>query len=456
MDYTNLLNDNSGKKSKVGIVGATKGYGYTLLAQIPKVRLMDLKVICSRHTDECLEVLKGLNYDESKIFVCESKEDIEKLADDAIIIVRDYNLTIECGITALVECTGNTAVGSDISVKALNKGINVYMVSKETDSVCGTYLNQLALKNNAIYSLVNGDQPRNLIDLFSWGKILGLEIVCIGKASEYDFVWNPDTKDFIYTEETLEPQEQIDLKDVWHYKGIETLEGRHKLLEKYTQVVTADLCEMNLVSNITGYVAAAPCLNYPIAKISELADIFIPEEDGGILKKTGVVDVFCNFRATDEASFAGGEFIIMKCENETVWELLASKGHVIGRNKKYACVYSPYHYLGLETPVSVLLGDFMNIGLHPECRQVSVMTGVAQRDIPKGTMLEVKGHHHAIDGLTPELRNTADDTSVAPFYLLGGTTLLRDIKKGESIKLADVDLTGSVAYEYYLEGLKVK
>lgn len=32
-----LLKDKSGKVSKVGIVGATKGYGYTLLAQIPKV-----------------------------------------------------------------------------------------------------------------------------------------------------------------------------------------------------------------------------------------------------------------------------------------------------------------------------------------------------------------------------------------------------------------------------------
>ena len=42
MDYTNLLNDSSGKKSKVGIIGATRGYGYTLLAQIPRVKHMDL------------------------------------------------------------------------------------------------------------------------------------------------------------------------------------------------------------------------------------------------------------------------------------------------------------------------------------------------------------------------------------------------------------------------------
>ena len=47
MDYTNLINDNSGKISKVGIIGATRGYGYTLLAQIPKVKHMQLRVISS-------------------------------------------------------------------------------------------------------------------------------------------------------------------------------------------------------------------------------------------------------------------------------------------------------------------------------------------------------------------------------------------------------------------------
>ena len=56
MNYINLINDNSGKISKVGIVGATKGYGYTLLNQITTTKHMVLRVICSRHTDECLNV----------------------------------------------------------------------------------------------------------------------------------------------------------------------------------------------------------------------------------------------------------------------------------------------------------------------------------------------------------------------------------------------------------------
>ena len=70
MDYTNLLNQKSQKKSKVGIIGATRGYGYTLLAQIPKVQLMELRVICSRHPGECLDVLKEIGYNEERIVYC--------------------------------------------------------------------------------------------------------------------------------------------------------------------------------------------------------------------------------------------------------------------------------------------------------------------------------------------------------------------------------------------------
>ena len=303
MDYTYLFADAGEKKSVVGIIGATKGYGYTLLAQMPKVKHMELRVICSRHSDECREVLRETGFGDKTIVECGSVEDIRKAPADAVIIVSDYKLVNECGITALVEATGNTAISSEAAESALKKGINVYMVSKETDSVCGPALSRLAKEHNAVYSLVNGDQPRNLIDLYSWAKALGLDVICAGKSSEYDLVWDRETGELSYTDGSGTKEMLPELLGCWRYKGRETLEERHRLLEKYTGAISADLCEMNLVSNITGLVPAKPQLSYPIAKPSELADIFIPEEDGGILKKTGVVDVFFNLRAVDEASF---------------------------------------------------------------------------------------------------------------------------------------------------------
>ena len=124
---------------------------------------------------------------------------------------------------------------------------------------------------------------------------------------------------------------------------------------------------------------------------------------------------------------------------------------MVSRNGKYACIYLSYHYMGLETPVSILLGDLMGIGTHEECRQVSVMAGVAQENIPKGTVLKVHGHHHSIDGLVPELWEKKDAKEVAPFYLLNGMTLLRDVKKGEAVTLDAVALSGR-PYEIYMEG----
>lgn len=455
MDYTNLFLNTDGKKARVGVVGATRGYGYTLLAQILHVELMELRAVCSRHPEECMEVLKEIGYPLERVVVCENKAQIEAAAADAILIVADYHLVMECGVTSIVECTGNTKVSCDAAVKALKKGMNVYMVSKETDSVCGTYLHQLASRNHAVYALVNGDQPRNLVDLISWAKVLGLEIIAAGKSSEYDFVWDRETGKMTYTDGSGMNLSMPKMLDCWRYTGTETLEARRELLKEYIEPICADLCEMNLVSNVTGLVPAAPSLDYPIAKPSELADIFIPEEDGGILKKTGVVDVFHNLRGVDEASFAGGEFIVVKCENPKMWDMLEGKGHVVGRNGKYACIYWPYHMMGLESPISILLGDLLGIGTRTDCRQVSVLSGVARKDLPKGTEFTVQGHHHEIKGLLPELLESREVSNLAPYYLLNGTVLLKDVKAGQPITMDDVDLSGLDIYKFYVEGLKL-
>jgi len=454
MDYTKITTDNCGRVSRVGIIGASRGYGYTLLAQLTRVELLKLRLVCSRHPEECVSVLTELGYPVEKLLICDDSQAVKAAGEDCILVVHDYRLALESGIDSVVECTGNTAVSADIAERALKLGINVYMVSKETDSVCGPYLNDLAEKCGAVYALANGDQPRNLVDLYSWGKLLGLEIIVAGKSSEYDFVWDPETGDFecFGSEKRYIPE----LQSAWKFEGCRTLEAREALLKDYTGAITADLCEMNLVSNVTGLVPAHNKMHYPIAKVSELADIFIPVEDGGILTETGVVDVFFNLRRPDEASFAGGEFIIVKCENAAVWELLKGKGHIVSQNGKYACLYYPYHFMGVETPASIVLGDFMKIGTHPECRPISVMAGVANRELQKGSVLSVYGHHHEIDGLDPELiKRTADTDNIVPFYLLNNVMLHKDVKLGEYIMEDAVDMTNNYTYEIYKRGLKL-
>lgn len=456
MDYEFLRKQIAGKKSRIGLIGATRGYGYTLLSQIMKVDCLELRAICSRHTDACMEVLREFGYPQKRAALCETVEQVHNAPENAVIVVSDYRLLTECGIDSLVECTGNTSVGSEIAVLALEKRINVYMVSKETDSVCGPMLNQIAAEHGAVYALVNGDQPRNLLDLYSWAKLCGLEIIAAGKSSEYDFIWDYNTNYFYYDDGREKKEELIpELADCWRYSDARTLAERRSLLQKYTRIISADLCEMNLVSNVTGFTPAVETMHYPIVKISELADVFIPREDGGILERTGVIDVFYHLRAPDEASFAGGEFVIVKCKNDTVWETLKGKGHVVSRNQKYACLYFPYHLMGVETPVSIILGDFLGIGTHQECRHVSVLVGIARQELPAGTYLRVEGHHHEIRNVMPALVAREDAEGLAPFYLLNEQTLLRDIRAGEPIPSSAVELSGLPAYELYKRGLEL-
>ena len=70
-----------------------------------------------------------------------------------------------------------------------------------------------------------------------------------------------------------------------------------------------------------------------------------------------------------------------------------------------------------------------------------------------GTVLEVKGHHHSIDGLVPELWEKAEAAQIAPFYLLNGLTLKHDIKKGEPVTKDAVDLGDGVYVDLYEKGL---
>lgn len=455
MDYTSLLNYD--KKIKLGVVGASQGFGYTALVQLKAVDQIDIRVVCSISVEESVDALVEIGYDEEKIIPCYSIEEMDSTREDDIIVVDDYKLVLEAGVTSIIEATGDVNLGTYITENALTSGINIYMVSKETDSFSGTYFNQLAKEHGTVYALANGDQPRNLVDLYSWGKLVGLKIVAAGKSSEYDFVWDKESGKITYTDGKEEYYDAPEMGDAWQYESTNTLQKRYEILKDQTKTIAADICEMNLVSNVTGLLPATSSLNYPITKISELADVFVPKEDGGILDEAGVVDVFYQLRETNEPSFAGGVFLVFELDNQIMSDTLRSKGHIISKSGKYGCIYQPYHMMGLESPASVILGDRLGIGTRADTRQVSVMVGVAEADIEAGRTFEVYGHHHEIKDVTPRLYHGEGVRDSVPFYLLNNVTLKRDVKKGDTITINDLetDLTPNRAYQAYKKGLEV-
>jgi predicted homoserine dehydrogenase-like protein len=274
------------------------------------------------------------------------------------------------------------------------------------------------------------------MQLVVWARLLGLEILCAGKTSEYDFVYDPAAKRVTSLDRVADGAA---VGDFWEFGGRDVrsvVRARAQALASIPQHTVPDLVEMGLVANATGLAPDVPEFHAPIARVPEVADVLVPADLGGILQGPGRVDVFNALRRPDEASFAGGVFVIVRCEDKKTWEVLRAKGHVVSRSGDAAMIYRPSHLLGIESATTVLSAVLHGRSSGPEdVRPRFDVVGKTNKPLKAGTVLEATGHHHQIDGVDGLLvpARAAIGANPIPFYLMAGNRLLRDIPVGTVI-----------------------
>ncbi|WP_158782225.1 homoserine dehydrogenase [Pantoea sp. BAV 3049] len=451
MNYELLFDALKSRRIRIAITGASGGFGRSFLVQCREIPSLEVVALCDINTAGTQALLKELNFCQDAEICQSANEAATARSAGKPVIIDDFTHLDALSLDMVIEATGKPEISVQIAVNALKRGVHVGMVSKETDSVAGPWLNKLALQHNAVYTTVDGDQPANLLGLITWAKVLGFDIVAAGKSSEYDYVWSTQSGVLDYSGKILNVPE---LAEHWALGDDvkATLQHRKSLLSSLPLSATPDYCEMNVVANSSGFIPACDALSYPLCHISELADIFIPESDGGILKRTGVVDVFNCLRRDDEVSFGGGVFVIVRCKDDETWEMLAGKGHVVSRSRKYACIYLPYHIMGLESPHSIFSAVLHQRASGAVDQAIhAVMTGYAERDLKKGELLEMGGHHHTIEAVSARLLPKADAAGLAPYYLLSNKVLTHDVAKGEMIPMDALQLDNSLLYTAWQE-----
>lgn len=432
------------EKCRLGIIGSNGGFGYTFLAQIARMEeTITLRAVCDLEIQKSIDILTELGFCKSKLYPCLNEADIKKVPSDGIIILNSAQLMASTDAHIVVEATGQPEGSAINAEKCILAKKHVAMVSKEADVVAGPYLYQLSKKMGVTYSIAIGDQPANLINWLSYVKALGLEVICAGKSSEYDFVYDLDSGRFQYRDQ----EEYIpELKAWWHMGNDmeKTLAERSRLLSKYPQFAVPDYNEMNVVSNATGLLPSCPRLHYPMINVAEMADVYALKEDGGLIEKPGVLDSFNCFHRFDEVSFAGGVFAVVKSHNDKQIEILEAKGHVISKNRKYVALYLPYHYMGMEAPMSVLQQYYLDLPTYSMCEHVSTMVCRAERDFKKGEVLSLHTHHRCLQDMYCTFEPASGlSKDVAPYYLIAEKTVTRDIPKGSIITMDMVDLSSS-------------
>lgn len=419
------------------------GFGRSFLGQAGRMRLVNARIAVDMSAEAAGKAFATAGIEASEIALCATAAEARAAwAAGRRVAAGSLETVIDLPFDILVEATGAPVAAARHAVLAIEAGKHVALVSKEPDSVIGPGLAKLAAEKGVVVTPVDGDQPSLLIGLVTWAELLGFEVLAAGKSSEYDFVWD-ETSGNVLCNGVSRPLP--DMATCWpsdRSRAVAVSAERAKVLGRaFPLRAVPDLCEMTVVANATGLCADTAAFHAPPARIPELADLFCGRADGGLLAGERRVDVFHHLRRPDEASFAGGVFVVVRCRDAESWKLLEGKGHVVAAGGQAAAIYLPRHLLGLEVGTSLLDAAGLGIsGYGGDYRPRQDLCAVAQADLPAGTVLTMGGHHHSINDVAGAMlpAQTLREDRPVPFYLAADGTLTRPVKAGEPILLGDV------------------
>lgn len=418
-------------------------FGRSFLTQAARIPLVNARIAVDRTAEAAGEAFASSGIARRDIALCATAAEA-RVAWHAgqRVAAASLEAVVDLPFDILIEATGAPVAAARHALLAIEAGRHVALVSKEADSVVGPGLARFAAEKGVIVTPVDGDQPSLLIGLVTWAELLGFEVLGAGKSSEYDFVFDPASGDVTCNGVT---HPLPGLAAQWSLGGADAVArsaARAAILGTAFPLRTVpDLCEMTVVANATGLVADTARFHAPPARIAELADLFCERGQGGLLEGTRRVDVFHHLRLADEASFGGGVFVTVRCEDAASWTLLAEKGHVVAAGGHTAALYLPRHLLGLEAATSLLDAAGLGVsGYGTDYRPRQDLVAVAEADLPAGTVLSMGGHHHSIADVGGAMvpAGPLGESDPAPFYLVADATLVRPVRAGEAIKLGDV------------------
>jgi predicted homoserine dehydrogenase-like protein len=311
-------------------------------------------------------------------------------------------------LDAIVECTGIPEVGAIICEAAINAGKDVINMNVETDATIGYYLTQKAEEAGVVYSLVAGDEPGSIRELYDFADALGFEIVTIGKGKNNPLnrASNPDTAAEKAKRQQMSPKMLASFED-----GTKTM------------------VEMTSVGNSTGFVPEVRGAHGPNCSVEDLPKVFSLKENGGVFDNKGCVDY--------GVGVAPGVFIIITTDQPKIMRDLNYLS--VSHHGNYWCLYRPYHMANLETPITIagvcLDGrETLKIGKKPVCETITV----AKRDLKAGEKIDTIGGY-TVYGMI-EKTSVSHPQNLLPLGISYGAVLKNDVAMGEAVSYDDVEL----------------
>lgn len=341
-----------------------------------------------------------------------TEEKINKLLDllpnNSIEIVNTIEKLVESDAQMIVDLTGDTEFGAKLAELTINNNKHI-LVNTETDATVGVVLSNLAKQKNVIYTNLWGDEPALAKNLYDYATILGFEVIAIGKFKNFhDEYSTPKTAQPWAEKSNLKPEVVCAFND-----------GSKLSLE------------MTVLSNATGFVPDICGMHMENANnLNDVNELLKLKSEGGILNKKGVIEV------VKGPEPSGAVFAIVRSDNEE--KIKSLKTYKLGNGPNYI-LYTPYHMPSIE----IIYGIFENFifkksTIQPLDRPIADTITFAKRDLHPEMSLDQMGGFDYFGKI--ETAQIAKQINALPLGLAKSARVLKPIKKGDLIKISDVEI----------------
>jgi predicted homoserine dehydrogenase-like protein len=404
------------KPVRVALIGAGK-FGSMFLSQVPHTPGLEVPVIVDLDPDRAREACKTVGWDEARIAATRFTDDGSAATGDTIEVI--------------VEATGNPAVGIRHARAAIAAGKHIVMVNVEADVLAGPLLADEARRVGVVYSLAYGDQPALTAEMVDWARAIGFHVVAAGKGTKY-----------------LPAYHDVTPAGVWSHYGLTAGEAQSAGMnpQMFNSFLdgTKSAIEMAAIANATGLDVPSSGLLFPPCGVDDLPHVMRPRDRGGVLEKSGVVEVVSSLERDGRPAFRDlrwGVYVVLEAPNDYAAGCFRQYGLKTDASGLYAAMYKPYHLIGLELNISILSAALRGEPTGQPHDFRGDVAAIAKRDLVAGEMLDGEGGYTVWGKLMPAAQSLA--AGALPIGLAHRVRLKNDIAHGAVVRWRDVEVNAS-------------
>ena len=403
----------AGKPVRVALIGAGK-FGSMFLSQVPHVPGLEVPVIIDLDPQRAKDACRSVGWDEARIAACHFTADAAKgVAGDVEVVV---------------EATGNPAAGIRHARAAIAAGKHIVMVNVEADVLAGPLLAEEARRAGVVYSLAYGDQPALTAEIVDWARASGFTVVCAGKGTKYLPAYHDVTPD-----------------SVWQHYGLTASEAQSAGMnpQMFNSFLdgTKSAIEMAAIANACGLDVPQTGLLFPPCGVDDLPHTLRPRDKGGVLEKSGVVEVVSSLERDGRPVFRDlrwGVYAVLEAPNDYAADCFRQYGLKTDASGRYAAMYKPYHLIGLELNISVLSAALRKEPTGQAQGFCGDVVSVAKRNLRASETLDGEGGYTVWGKLMPA--QTSLRAAALPIGLAHRVKLKNDIAHGGLVRWSDVEI----------------